>query len=40
MADDVRADGTTVTAITNANGVKVRRSAQGVDIRGQYGTLQ
>lgn len=39
MADDTAPTGTTVTAITNANGVSTPVGAGGVDIRGQYGTL-
>lgn len=34
-----RVTGTTVTAITNANGVSTPVGAGGVDIQGQYGTL-
>ncbi|EBS6870066.1 BapA prefix-like domain-containing protein [Salmonella enterica] len=39
MADDTAPTGTTVTAITNANGVTTPVGAGGVDIQGQYGTL-
>ncbi|HCG3781510.1 TPA: BapA prefix-like domain-containing protein [Salmonella enterica subsp. enterica serovar Typhi str. AG3] len=39
MADDTAPTGTTVTAITNANGVSTPVGAGGVDILGQYGTL-
>ncbi|EJB1347836.1 BapA prefix-like domain-containing protein [Salmonella enterica] len=39
MADDTAPTGTTVTAITNANGVSTPVGAGGVDIQGQYGTL-
>lgn len=39
MADDTAPTGTTVTAITNANGVSTPVDAGGVDIQGQYGTL-
>ncbi|WP_080211959.1 BapA/Bap/LapF family large adhesin [Salmonella enterica] len=39
MADDTAPTGTTVTAITNANGVSTQVGAGGVDIQGQYGTL-
>lgn len=39
MADDTAPTGTTVTAITNANGVSTLVGAGGVDIQGQYGTL-
>lgn len=39
MADDTAPTGTTVTAITNANGVTTSVGAGGVDIQGQYGTL-
>lgn len=40
MADDTAPTGTTVTAITNANGVSTPVGAGGVDIPGQYGTLR
>lgn len=39
MADDTAPTGTTVTAITNTNGVTTPVGAGGVDIQGQYGTL-
>lgn len=39
MADDTAPTGTTVTAITNANGVSTPVGVGGVDILGQYGTL-
>ncbi|EDV1505652.1 BapA prefix-like domain-containing protein [Salmonella enterica subsp. salamae] len=39
MADDTAPTGTTVTAITNANGVTTSVGVGGVDIQGQYGTL-
>ncbi|EBN9298820.1 Ig-like domain repeat protein [Salmonella enterica subsp. enterica serovar Muenchen] len=39
MVDDTAPTGTTVTAITNANGVSTPVGAGGVDIQGQYGTL-
>lgn len=39
MADDTAPTGTTVTAITNANGVSTPVGVSGVDIQGQYGTL-
>ncbi|MGS9154891.1 adhesin, partial [Salmonella enterica subsp. enterica serovar Infantis] len=39
MADDTAPTGTTVTAITTANGVSTPVGAGGVDILGQSGTL-